>query len=567
MRRRATVAGAAASCVLVISWVAAGGALATATADAPWWTTPAAGGAIEGYAGAVSALPGETVDLKVNVPGGERYRIRVYRLGDRKGRTGDAELLKCIPSCTTDEPGLAQDAPTIDRASGLIRAPWTTTDRLRIDPSWPSSYLAVQFLLTSGPRAGSGAWTPLVVREPPNGRHAAILVQVPINTLEAYNDWGGKSTYVTHIAGPPATHVSFDRPFLDSLIGWEYPLVRFLENRGYDVAYQTDLDTHRDPASLQQHRLVIANGHGEYWTSTIRDAFETARAAGTNLLFFGANIGYWQVRYEDNGRTMVSYKANGTDPVSDPALRTALFRVLNRAECTLLGVQHQGGRLDWGRTDYRVDAGGAADPWFAGTGFKAGDQVAGVVSVEVDSIPSWRIAKGKTCIDRPMTILFRADRGGDEMGDARFVRYVAPSGSRVAAAGTLEFGAAIDDITQRMARQPSLVDPRSQRFLTNALQDMLRPAAVTAVGAASDSVVWVRLTVPADRRAHIELYRVAPGTEFATGAAGMTRVCGPCGPKFMERRRSGAHYVVVSADAWGQSLPADVPLRRVRRHA
>ncbi len=553
--------------MLVAACLSVSGALASGKAEAPWWTTPPANGAIEGYAGAVSALPGETVDLKVNVPGGDRYRIRVYRLGDRKGKAGDAELMQCIPSCTTDEPGRAQGASVIDQASGLIRAPWITTDRLRIDPTWPSSYLAVQFLLTSGPQAGSSAWTPLIVREPPNGRHAAILVQVPINTVEAYNDWGGKSTYVTQIAGAPATHVSFDRPFSNSLIGWEYPLVRFLENRGYDVAYQTDLDTHRDPSSLQQHRLVIANGHGEYWTSTIRDAFETARAAGTNLLFFGANIGYWQVRYEDNGRTMVSYKTNGTDPVSDPALRTALFRVLNRPECALLGVQHQGGHLDWGRTDYRVDAAGAADPWFAGTGFKAGDRIAGVVSVEVDSIPDWRVAKGKTCIDQPVAILFRADRGGDYMGNARFVRYVAPSGAKVAAAGTLEFGAAIDDITQRMAGAPSLVDPRSQLFISNALQDMLRPAAVTAVGAAGDSMVWMRLGVPVDKRSHVELYRVAPGKEFAAGAAGVTLVCGPCGPKYTERRRAGAHYVVVSADAWGQSLPADIPLRRVRSHA
>jgi hypothetical protein len=474
MRRSATAAWAVVSCSLVVSCFS-GASAATAAAGPPWWAAAPAGGAIEGYAGQVSALPGDTVALKVSVPSGDRYRIRVFRLGDRSGKGGDAELLTCLPSCTTDEPGRAQDGPTIDQDSGRIRALWATTDRLRIDPAWRSGYLVAQFLLTSGSAAGSASWTPLIVRELPQGHHALILVQVPTNTVEAYNEWGGKSTYVSHIAGGPATRVSFDRPVLQSLIGWEYPLVRFLENRGYDVAYQTDLDTHLDPASLLQHRLVIVNGHDEYWTSTIRAGFEKARASNINLLFFGANIGYWQVRYEDNGRTMVSYKYSAPDPIADPLQRTKLFRELGQAECGLLGVQHMGGHLDWGRGDYTLDPAAAADPWFAGTGFKAGDTVKGVVSVETDTVPSWRIKKGKTCVDQPLKVLFRADRGGDFNGDARFTRYIAPSGSKVASVGTLELGAGVDDIWQRMTGQPSLVDPRLQRFLANALLDLVLP--------------------------------------------------------------------------------------------
>ena len=81
----------------------------------------------------------------------------------------------------------------MDDASGRIRALWATTDRLRIDPSWRSGYLAVQFLLTSGGAAGAAAWTPLIVREPPLGHHAAILVQVPTNTDQAYNDWAARA--------------------------------------------------------------------------------------------------------------------------------------------------------------------------------------------------------------------------------------------------------------------------------------------------------------------------------------------------------------------------------------
>ena len=47
--------------------------------------------------------------------------------------------------------------------------------------------------------------------------------------------------------------VSFDRPIAPKgqwPIVWEVPLVRFLEREGYDLSYQTDVDTHLSPASL-----------------------------------------------------------------------------------------------------------------------------------------------------------------------------------------------------------------------------------------------------------------------------------------------------------------------------
>ena len=54
----------------------------------------------------------------------------------------------------------------------------------------------------------------------------------------------------------PAVKVSFDRPippWHDANLNarwpfiWDIQLIRFLEREGYDVAYTTDLDTHREP--------------------------------------------------------------------------------------------------------------------------------------------------------------------------------------------------------------------------------------------------------------------------------------------------------------------------------
>jgi hypothetical protein len=401
----------------------------------------------------------------------------------------------------------------------------------------------------------------VILREDPAAKPAAILVQVPINTLEAYNDWGGKSTYVSRMQGPPAAKVSFDRPYAQSMVGWEYPLLHYLEGRGYDVGYQTDADTDRDPGSLLRHRLVVVNGHDEYWTSTIRDAFESAREAGTNLLFFGANIGYWQVRYEDAGRTMVAYKAQA-DPVTDSRSQTILFRQLGRPECALLGVQHQGGTLRWGIGDYTVNAASLGDPWFTGSGFTAGAQLPGSVSTETDTIPDRLRMQGKTCLDRPLTVLFQADRGGDTSGNASFTRYVARSGARVASVGTLELGASIDDVVQRMSLAPSRVSPHMQRFLANALADLQRPAPVAGAAAVSrNGRTHFRINGSGDPRTWFDVYDDSGARRTAKGTAHRTVVCRHCPARFRIPARAHSTYVAVSVDQWGSSEPTAIVVR------
>ena len=152
---------------------------------------------------------------------------------------------------------------------------------------------------------------------------------------------------------------------------WDTPLVMFLERSGYDVAYQTDVDTARDPSTLEGRRAIAVAGHNEYWAKAVRDGFERVRASGTSLAFFGANAAYWQVRYEDDFRTLVGYKSAAWDPETDPQLETDLFRSLvpPRYECGLMGIQHQGGDLGWPtHGDYTVPAAAKDDPWLRAAG-------------------------------------------------------------------------------------------------------------------------------------------------------------------------------------------------------
>ena len=101
---------------------------------------------------------------------------------------------------------------------------------------------------------------------------------------------------------------------------------------GYDVSYQTDVDTQRDPNSLLQHRLVLDNGHDEYWTKEMFDAFDGARP-GDDLAFMGANDAYWQVL------------ANAIDDLSRPAPPSAATATETRSGVVLSASLHTDPRV------------------------------------------------------------------------------------------------------------------------------------------------------------------------------------------------------------------------------
>src|SRR5436190_12177682 len=345
-----------------------------------WAESGAPPSEVEAYTSETDVLPGQTVHFHVSTR--ERYRILVYRLGWYGGAGG--RLIACVPAdCASDELGTAYAVPTTEAATSRLVAGWPVTDSVQIPSDAVSGYYLARVVMTAGPWHGRAGAVPFVVR-PPASERSAVLVQVPVNTWEAYNAWGGHSLYdFNSVNHQRANRVSFDRPYGQGAQGpleEEIQLVHFLEREHVDVSYQTDLNTDLVPSSLLSHRLVTVAGHDEYWTKEIRDAFDKARDLGTNLAFMSSNIGYWQVRYENGGRTIVGYKDANADPVTDPALKTIQFRQVGRPECELEGVMFFFLRsLRETPIDYPVTSAALDDPWFARTGFRPGDRVAGVV--------------------------------------------------------------------------------------------------------------------------------------------------------------------------------------------
>ena len=251
----------------------------------------------------------------------------------------------CVPGCHSSQAATAQPPPTTPNpVTGLFRAPWRVTDRVEIPPGAVSGYYEAKLEIVGGAYAGAVGSVPLIVRQSPAAPASALLVQVPVNTWEAYNPWGGKSLYQFGTS-MHAVEVSFDRPFdqqmfYNMVTKLELPWVRFLEQDGIDVSYQTDVDTDSAPGSLLHHRLVFAIGHDEYWTQRMRDAFNRALALSTNLMF-GSDSDDWRMRYADGRRTIVEWRDPSIDPVHNRRLDNGFFGTFGEPECQLMGVQHQ----------------------------------------------------------------------------------------------------------------------------------------------------------------------------------------------------------------------------------
>jgi hypothetical protein len=509
---------------------------------------------IEGYASQVSVRPGDLLQLHVSTTPAASYHVEIYRLGWYHGSGG--RLIECVPVCAGSEPGASQPVPQPAPGTGYLDAGWPVTDTITIGSGWTTGYYLAKLVLASGPQSGGASYVPFIIRASAAAR-STILVQAPVNTWEAYNNWGGKSLYTFNSTGGiAATQVSFDRPLAGPANAWpyeyEYNLVRFLERGGYDVSYQTNVDTDQTPGSLLTHKLDISSGHDEYWTKTMRDAWESARAAGVNLAFIGADIGTWQMRYADpTDRTLLEYRTAAADPNPDPAQKTVQFRALTtpRPECQLLGVGFDGGQVQPGdpQRAFSVAAGTTASSWFAGTTLAPGDSLADTIGFEWDDIESG-------CAVPPLHVLLHYS-GKPSNGDA--VTYQASSGARVFSDGSEQLVWDLDDF-----RHTPHQDSRVQRLFTNifnnlggqvpdpTVPDGLPAQELPAPGGASSSPVAFRWSTPPTG---LTTYRLQIDGNLAATINAGTCTSGTCTTTIP--LAPGAHsWLVQATDALGNSV-------------
>ncbi len=283
------------------------------------------GSGIDGFATDISVNVGGTVHFKISTAA-IAYHADIYRVG-YYGGAGARFMATIHPSVALPQ---AQPACLTDTTTNLVdcgnwaeSASWTVP---------PNAVSGVYFARLNRDDGTTGSFhIVFVVRD--DASHTNILFQTSDPTWTAYNSYGGEGIYtIDPTNGRRAYKASYNRPLYpryppeNQFFRVEYPMIRFLEGNGYDVAYASGIDSDRYGSHLLDHNIFMSVGHDEYWSAAQRANVESARAAGVHLAFFSGNEIYWKTRYEPSSdasgtpyRTLVVYKETLDNAKIDPS--------------------------------------------------------------------------------------------------------------------------------------------------------------------------------------------------------------------------------------------------------
>jgi hypothetical protein len=396
--------------------------------------TPATGGQIAAYSNRESYAAGDDVSVSVSANPAGQFSWRLFRMGGYGGAGGRLYAQGGPVSAPT------QASPSFDPTTGLVRAGWPATFSFSTRNSDGSPWLTGVYLLLLTKSDGWQTHAIFILRD--DTRNAEVAVHLPTSTWHAYNDFGGESLYTTThgLTGGHARKVSLDRPITigfgsGKFLFEEHEGIRWLEDMGYDVEYFTTSDVGGAVNRLGGHRAYITLAHDEYATMATMDRLQAAVAGGTSLAFLTGNTYAWQIRYEDNDRTIVGYKdLAAQDPVQGPTTTTHFSDpMVNRPENGLIGVMSDGSDnatvtpADWVVTN--------ANHWiYDGTGLSNGSTIPGIVYYEWDGL----VNNGAT--PSGITVLASSVVPNNVIAGSRHEATIYERGSAVVfAAGTIYF--------------------------------------------------------------------------------------------------------------------------------
>lgn len=475
----------------------------------PGWYVESPNPAVEVFVFPPSVDLGETANLYVNSQGNP-VDVRVFRLGYYDG-AGARLVTEWSSDSTPTQPACQQDL----FETGLVSCLNWTPQPFATSSTWTSGVYSVQ---VTDRETGGANQTAFVIRD--DSRDAPLLFQQSNFTFQAYNDYGGKSVYnynsgwdagyCNTVSGHPrAVSVSLGRPYaggeLNNPYDNEFPLLRWLEQQGYDVSYTTDWDVNRwgGPGTeneLLDHDVFMSAGHNEYWTQAQSDAVFAARDAGVDIAFFSANTSYWRVRLEqdpwqgvaDSVITVYKTAEDGQDDPSGHATTTFRSSDIGAPENALIGTMYVGDNGGF-YFPLRVTGKLAQDPAFRHTDLQSlepeqyVDIGKDIVGWEWDAhVENGLTPSGLSFLASTPTLgLVLLDEGNFANGtvglaSSDMTRYVAESGAQVFSTGTILWGWGLGSrgVTARDT------DPYLQQITVNVLADMgLQP------GSPSNAVV------------------------------------------------------------------------------
>ncbi len=356
--------------------------------------------AIEGYCSHQSIKAGEELRIMVSTSPARKFTIEFFRMGYYGGR--GARLMHTLGPVA----GKTQPVPT-PVENRLIECKWEPSATLKIPADWPSG-IYLGRLTTVPDSAAEPYWQSYIVFIVRDERPADVLFQCSDNTWQAYNKWPDNYSLYTDPRGAHAVGVavSFDRPYgkyaqifehplsigSGEFLLWEFPLLYWLEQHGYDVTYCSNSDC-LQPENVTRTKSFISVGHDEYWDVRQYEAVKAGIAAGVNALWLSGNsvFGVTPFSPSSSGQANRILTRKGifgglTDAEVEEEIRvfTKEWKRAGPDESLIMGarsiVPFNGGG-DWVCTK--------PEHWvFKGTGMKQGEAIPGLVGWEHHGAPA-----------------------------------------------------------------------------------------------------------------------------------------------------------------------------------
>jgi hypothetical protein len=434
---------------------------------------------IEGFASRQSIAAGEALELLVSTNPPARFKVELFRLGFYGGR-GARRVAELGPF-----EGKTQPEPP-EGPKRIRECRWEPATSIVIPADWPSG-LYLGRLTTLPASSMSPYWQSYVVFVVRDARRADVLFQVSDNTWQAYNQWPGGWSLYTDPRGAHAlgVAVSFDRPYAlypqifrnpqsigsGELLLWEYPLLYWLEEHGYDVSYVSNSDV-LEAAQLTRAGTFLSIGHDEYWDLRQYAAVKGAIESGVNVLWLSGNsvFAVSPLSPGPGGRPNRTLERVGLyGGLTDAEVREELgvftqeWRRAGPDESAIIGARsivpfNGGGDWTCARPEHWI---------FAGTGMKKGDSIPGLVGWEHHgapaAIPGLEVVAEGTCW-----------RGGDAPAHWTATIYPGPKGNFVFNAATIFWSQGLAAppghwIPWSHWSRPHGPDPRVQRITANLL--------------------------------------------------------------------------------------------------
>jgi hypothetical protein len=438
---------------------------------------------IEGYCSRTSIRAGDTLEVFVSTNPPSRFTIDIYRMGYHGG-AGGRHMTSLGPF-----DGKTQPDPPIGK-NRVRECQWEPALSLKIPADWISGVYVGKL---TEERERLQSYVIFVVRD---DRRADFIFQCSDTTWQAYNRWpsqfslydDGKSQWYWG----PGTDVGFDRPYgkycqiLDQPLSigsgefflWEFPLAYWLEQRGIDVTYQSNLDTHADHRGLLRAKGFLSVGHDEYYSIEMFENLRRAIQEGLSVAFLSGNTCCGRIDPRPNSRGLANRVFGRIDhfgPPENPERKKfdSMDRLPHQSpnEATLIGARSTGsitGGADWVCS--------MPDHWlFEMTGMRLGNAIPGLVGWEWHGDPAVGIIPGLEIVSTGAT---RPSPDAPPNGQYSATLYPGPKGNIVFNAATCWWADGLSSppgyMHPKAYTEPKGPDPRVDRITSNLLGRIAR---------------------------------------------------------------------------------------------